>query len=89
MTTLYCCYCYFNPDMSFKSQRERFAHIRDVAFHDAFRVARTVDASRFQFVDELHAGPEGRVMRSQRYVFSKELIPLDSRVENARPTPYR
>ena len=76
-------------ELSFKTQREKFTHERDREFHVEFQAAKQVDESRFKFVDEMHGGPEGRVMRSQRYVFSKELIPLESRVENARPTPYR
>jgi hypothetical protein len=75
--------------MSFQTQRDKFIHIRDTEFHSQFEEDKKSNADRFQFVDVLHAGPEGRVMRSQRYVFSKILIPLDCRVENARAAPYR
>ena len=63
--------------------------MRDTALHAEIVASRAADEERFKYVDDLHATPKGRVMRAQRYIFSTDLISLESRVDNAVYTPYR
>ena len=64
-------------------------HKSDNKFHNEFLKEKATNESRFQYVNNIFVGAQGRKLLAHRLIFSEELLPMEERVKHAKPTPFR
>eukprot|EP01031_Cornospumella_fuschlensis_P032662 gene32662-39488_t len=73
----------------FNDHRSMMIHSRDKAFHIANLKEQVAREERFGCVDRVFTGDQGRQLRAHRLIFNSELGSQQSRIDAARPEPFR